>query len=139
VFSRARRHCRRFARWYLAAVVGSVVYREYVLCGLTADSHRPPLAGAIRGQPVAMAHSVLRRGQLSGQPLEAVPASGRNESVQVVILTLTLAVALNLSLSLALSLSLSLSISLSLSLTRWSSWVRASLASWPHGSYASAA
>ena len=85
VFSRAQRHCRRFARWYVAAVAGSIVYRAYMLCALTTDSRRLPLAGAIRGQPVALAHSVLRRGQLRGEPLEAVPASGRNESVQVVI------------------------------------------------------
>ena len=85
VFSRAQRHCRRFARWYVAAVAGSIVYRAYMFCALTTDSRRLPLAGAIRGQPVALAHSVLRRGQLRGEPLEAVPASGRNESVQVVI------------------------------------------------------
>ena len=79
VFSRAQRHCRRFWRWYVAAVAGSIGYRTYVLCGLTADAHRsaPPLAGAILGQPVAMAHSVLRRGQLRGEPLEAVPVCHR--------------------------------------------------------------
>ena len=79
VFSRAQRHCRRFWRWYAAVVAGSIGYRAYVLCGLTADSHRsaPPLAGAILGQPVAMAHSVLRRGQLRGEPLEAMPVCHR--------------------------------------------------------------
>jgi len=84
VFVRARRHTHRYARWYVAAVAGSIVYRAYVLC-LTTDPHTPPLAGAIRGQPVGLAHSVLRRGELRGEPLEAVPASGGNESAQVVI------------------------------------------------------
>ena len=84
VFVRARRHTHRYARWYVAAVAGSIVYRAYVLCLIT-DPHTPPLAGAIRGQPVGLAHSVLRRGELRGEPLEAVAASGGNESAQVVI------------------------------------------------------
>jgi hypothetical protein len=84
VCSRARLHCRRFARWYLAAIGGSVIYRT--LCSLMAKP-TPPLTGRIVGQPVTLAHSVLRKGQLpnDGRPLESAPALGANETVQVAI------------------------------------------------------